>query len=151
MKVTFCWVSLSPTLLFMFLLELKAQLKDACVDFSSGISGAKWGGGGVLCYLHSAEHSHQFRPHPGPERGASFYHDSKHGMCKHRNAAFRLVLHRALLIFVIRYKDVEEINWTLCFLPKLSPPASQTIVRIILMTMFSFCIVPLECGASYSL
>lgn len=68
----------------------------ACVC-TSGISWTEWRGGGVLCYLHSAEHSYQFRPHPGPERGASFHHDSKHGMCEHRNATLR---RRVLLVLL---------------------------------------------------
>lgn len=43
---------------------------------SLGVPGSKRRGGGVLCHLHSAECSYQFRPHPGPERGTSLHNDA---------------------------------------------------------------------------
>lgn len=50
------------------------------IVMSAGVSGAKWGSGGVLRHLHSEEHSHQFRSDPGPEGGTPVRHDSQHGM-----------------------------------------------------------------------
>lgn len=64
-----------------------------CVYTGSGFPGDERRGGGVLCHPNPAEHSYQFRPHSGPERGASLHHDSEHGICECKDPDKDCVFH----------------------------------------------------------